>query len=201
MEQISLRNDKGTLTQNPQTIANALNDYYSTIAEDLLNTIQTGIRMQTTNASPLPNNYLSHNNPYPTMRLKYTSSNEVENNIKSIKSKDAKGCDGIPSNVLKWCAPYISSPLTYIFNKSIKTGIFPARLKYSTIIPLHKAGDKHNMSNFRPISLLIAFSKVFEKIIYNRTNVHIILNKILTKEQYGFRNNLSTENATFALIH
>jgi hypothetical protein len=137
MEQVSLRNNKGTLTQIPQTTANAFNDYSSTTADNLLNTIQTGIRMQTPNASLLPNNYLSHSNSYPIMRLKYTSTNEVENTIKSIKSKDAKGYDGIPSSVLKWCAPYISSPLTYIFNKSIKTGIFLARLKYSKIIPLH----------------------------------------------------------------
>ena len=98
------------------------------------------------------------------MRFKYTSIREVENTIKSLKSKDAMGYDKIPIKVLKWCAPYISSPLTYIFNKSIQKGIFPSRLKYSTIIPIYKAGDKHNISNFRLISLLISFSKLLKRL-------------------------------------
>ena len=58
-----------------------------------------------------------------------------------------------------------------------------------------------SLNNIRPISLLISFSKIFEKIIYNRINTHITLNNILTNNQFGFRNNLSTDNATFALLH
>jgi len=56
------------------------------------------------------------------------------------------------------------------------------------------------MSNFRPISLLISFSKILEKIIYNRINAHIILYKILAEEQYGFRDNTSTDNAVYTLL-
>ena len=189
------------MTQDPPTVANHFNDYFSTTADNLIHTIQTSTRTQSTNDSPLPDLLYSQHHSYPSMRFKYTSTSEVENTIKSLKSKDAMGYNEIPIKVLKWCAPYISSPLTYIFNKSIQKGIFPSRLKYSTIIPLYKAGDKHNISNFRPISLLISFSKIFVKIIYNRINTHITLNNILTNNQFGFRNNLSTDNATFALLH
>jgi hypothetical protein len=56
------------------------------------------------------------------------------------------------------------------------------------------------MSNFRPISLLISSSKILEKIIYNRINAHINLHKILADEQYGFRENTSTDNATYTLL-
>jgi hypothetical protein len=56
------------------------------------------------------------------------------------------------------------------------------------------------MSNFRPISLLISFSKILEKIIYNRINAHITLYKILADEQYGFRDNTSTDNAAYTLL-
>ena len=135
------------------------------------------------------------------MRFNFTSTKEVENIIKSLKPKDAKGYDEIPTKVLKWCALYISSPLTHILNKSIHKGTFPSRLKYSTIIPIYKSGDKLDMSNFRPISLLISFSKIFEKIIYSRIHSHITMNNILTKDQFGFRNSLSTDNASFTLLH
>jgi hypothetical protein len=57
------------------------------------------------------------------------------------------------------------------------------------------------MSNFRPISLLISFSKIFEKIIYTRIYDHVVLNKALTNEQYGFRSSLSTDNASYTLLH
>jgi hypothetical protein len=56
------------------------------------------------------------------------------------------------------------------------------------------------MSNFRPISLLISFSNILEKIIYNRINAHITLYKILADEQYGFRDNTSTDNAAYTLL-
>jgi hypothetical protein len=101
--------------------------------------------------------------PYPSVRFNYTSTSEVENIIKALKPKDAKGYDEIPIKVLKWCTPFISSPMTYIFNKSIQKGTFPSRLKYSTIIPIYKSGDKLDMSNFRPISILICISKILEK--------------------------------------
>jgi hypothetical protein len=69
------------------------------------------------------------------------------------------------------------------------------------MIPIYKSGDKLDMSNFRPISILICFSKIFEKIIYNRIYSHISIHNILTRDKFGFRSNLSTDNASYTLIH
>jgi hypothetical protein len=68
-----------------------------------------------------------------------------------------------PPKLLKLSSPFIISPLTHICNKSLSSGIFPDSLKYSEIKPLFKKGDKHNISNYRPISILTSFSKVLEK--------------------------------------
>jgi hypothetical protein len=81
--------------------------------------------------------------------------------------------DEVSTRILKTSAPYISSPLTYIFNKILSTGIFPDRLKFSEIKPLFKKGDKTEFSNYRPISLLTSFSKIIEKIIYKRLYRHL----------------------------
>ena len=83
----------------------------------------------------------------------------------------------------------------------LSTGIFPDRLKYAVIKPVFKKGDKQDISNYRPISLLTSFSKVVEKIIYARLHAHIVTNNILVQEQYGFRTKTSTEHAAFALIN
>jgi hypothetical protein len=79
-------------------------------------------------------------------------------------------------------------------------GIFPKRLKYSQIIPILKKGKKSEISNYRPVSLLISFPKIFEKIIFNRLHNHVNNNNILAHEQYGFRTNSSTETASYNLI-
>jgi len=71
--------------------------------------------------------------------------------------------DEISSRILKVSTPYIVPPLTYIFNKILSTGTFPDRLKYSEVRPLYKKGDKTDVSNYRPISLLISFSKIIGK--------------------------------------
>jgi len=96
---------------------------------------------------------------------------------------------------------HITSPLTYICNKSLLSGIFPFQLKFSEIKPLHKKGDRMDIKNFGPISLLTPFSKILGKVIYTRLYQHINQNNILANKKYGFRNNSSTEKASFKLIN
>jgi hypothetical protein len=90
------------------------------------------------------------------------------------------------TNILKVSAPFISSPLNYICNKSTISETFPTHLKYSIVKPLYKKGDKKN--------------KVFEKIIYERLVQHTEINNILVEEQFGFRPSTSTDKASYKLI-
>jgi Notch-like protein len=95
--------------------------------------------------------------------------------------------------------PFISSPLTHICNKSLTQGIFPDHLKYSVIRPLFKKGAKSNTSNYRPISLLTSFSKVFEKAMSIQLHKHLNNNNVLVKEQFGFRTKSSTNVAIYTI--
>jgi hypothetical protein len=81
----------------------------------------------------------------------------------------------------------------------LHAGIFPDRLKIAVVKPLHKKGDKYNMTNYRPISLLPIFSKVFEKAMPSRLSHHLYTNNILVPEQLVFRKSMSTEDAAFKL--
>jgi len=81
------------------------------------------------------------------------------------------------------------------------TGTFPDSLKYSEIKPIYKKKDKTLITNYRPISLLPLFSKIFEKFIYKRLYYHLTLNNILVKGQFGFRCNSSTEIAIYIYIN
>jgi len=103
--------------------------------------------------------------------------------------------------LLKISANYICSPLTHICNKASAAGIFPQRLTYSVVKPLFKKGDKTIPSNYRPISLLTSFSKVFEKALFNRIIKHIEKNNIPSNQQFGFRKGYATDDAIFRLTH
>jgi hypothetical protein len=127
----------------------------------------------------------------------YATTSEIDKIIKSLKTKNSYGYDEISVKILKSSAPFIISPLTYICNKSLSSGVFSERLKDAIVKPIHKKGDRSLPLNYRPISLLTSFSKIFEKLIYFRLYKYIRTNHILAKEQYGFKINSSTEEATY----
>jgi len=115
--------------------------------------------------------------------------------------KNSNDYDKISTKLLKFSSPFIHSPLTHICNKSLSLGIFPDRLKYSEIKPLFKKGDRHNISNYRPISILTSFSKVLEKAVHFQLYEHCRKHNILAGERFGFRNKLSTTDAIYKLIN
>ena len=78
---------------------------------------------------------------------------------------------------------------------------FPDRLKYATIRPLFKKGNKDDINNYRPISILTSLSKIFDKVLQTRLLKHLTDHNILFKEQYGFRTKLKTDNATYHLTN
>ena len=78
-------------------------------------------------------------------------------------------------------------------------GVFPGRLNYAIIKPLHKNDDRCEVSNYRPVSLLILFSEIFETVMQRRILKHPTNYNILSTEQYGFRLGLRTGNAAYKL--
>jgi hypothetical protein len=91
-----------------------------------------------------PTYYLSKisHNPFPNIKFNNTSIKKIERIIKSVRVNNSHGYDGITTEMLKVSAPYISSSLNYICNKSIRSGTFPSCLKYPIVKPLFKKGDR-----------------------------------------------------------
>ena len=121
---------------NPVTIANAFNTYFSSVARKLIEKLPENNHHAHTD--PLINLNSNFKTPISSLRFNYTTTHEVNSIIYSLKTKDSYGYDEISSRILKISAPYILSPLTYIFNKILSTGIFPERLKFSEVKPLFK---------------------------------------------------------------
>ena len=107
--------------------------------------------------------------------------------IQTIKPKQSRGPDGISNHLLKHIAEEISKPLATIINKSLKEGTVPKEMKIAKIIPLFKKGQKEQMSNYRPISLLNVISKILEKVVSSQVMSYFEENNLFYKHQYGFR--------------
>ena len=112
-----------------------------------------------------------------------------------LNVRKSSGFDHIPSFFVKLAGPVISEPLSVLVNYSITLGIFPEVLKVAKVIPVYKSGSRHNPTNYRPISLLSCFAKIFEKLLYKRLDIFIRTHSIIVPTQYGFRPGLSTMHA------
>jgi hypothetical protein len=98
------------------------------------------------------------------MKIKYTTPKETEKVIKLLKSKSSHGYDRIPTKILKVSTPFITFPLTYICNKSLSLGIFPSRLKFSEMKPLHKKGDRMDIRILDLSLYLHPFQRFWKKL-------------------------------------
>ena len=85
--------------------------------------------------------------------------------VKTLNIKKSCGLDAITNEMIKIAIHYICSPVTYLYNRIIKSGEYPVGWKISKVTPLFKKCDKSKPENYRPISLLLCLSKVFERII------------------------------------
>ena len=108
-----------------------------------------------------------------SMFLRRTSVGEVVSIITSAKNKTSTGVGVISNKLLKYCCSVVSFPLEILFNRCINPSYFPEQFKIAKIIPIFKGGNKDYFSNFRPISLLLAISKVFERIIFKRVYSYV----------------------------
>ena len=117
-----------------------------------------------------------------------------------MKNSRSEGVDGINISIVKACIDLIALSLSTIFNKSISTGIVPNLLQIAKVILVFKADDRCQFINYRPISILPCFSKILEKLLYNRFLNFINKNNILFDHQYGFRKNHSTSMAIIDLV-
>ena len=142
---------------NPKEIANLFCKYFTNIGPNL--------------ASKIPVSEKSHNSFLPpklvnSIFLDAANEQEIIEICSICRSGTAVGCDNISMNSIKESIDIIISPLTCIINLSIASGIVPKQLKLARVIPLFKSGEQD--TNYRPVSVVPAFAKILERVMYNR---------------------------------
>ncbi len=175
----------GSVVSDPQHIADGLNDFFVNIGPKLACNIP-----QTTNK--FSDFLTSVPAPIHSLFLSPTDDEEIADICSKIKSGTSSGHDEIKPDIVKAAVDLIKKPLCHVFNLSISSGIVPDELKVARVVPIFKSGDPTMCNNYRPISVLSVFSKIFETIIHKR--LYGFLNKLnlLHKCQFGFRKNHSS---------
>ena len=181
-----------------RAIANKFNDYFCNLANNMNssafnNNVEDGIPME-----GLPTFEFFLTNPeLSSIYLSHT--NECEINEIIAEFINGKSSD-IPIVLVKRTAHLIAAPLTKLYNKYIDSGTFPEELKIGKITPIHKKGNTELLENYRPVSTLPIFGKIFEKIIFSRLYGFLTAKHILYEKQFGFRKGYSTSHALHSSV-
>jgi hypothetical protein len=119
--------------------------------------------------------------------------------MKSLDANKGAGSDDIPNLFVKECADVLVDPLLAVFRKSLSEGVFPDLWKISRVVPIYKSGDISDVTNYRPISLLPCFGKLFEKAVYRYVYHHV--SPFLDSNQHGFVSGKSTGTSLMEFVN
>ena len=123
------------------------------------------------------------------------STTRISQLLSDINVNKACGPDNIPGIVLKHCSTSISAPLSRLFHSIYNTGIVPNEWKKANVVPIHKKGDKGDITNYRPISLTCIVAKIMERIIQDELLIRT--RYLMNEHQHGF---LANKSCTTNLI-
>ena len=183
---------QGNTITNQQQILEEFNNFFSKIGEKLASEFAT-------NDEELFKRFLSRR-VAPSIFLKPPRDNEDIVAINSLNFCKSFGHDDIPPFFLRTACCVLAPTLCYFVDNAFRLGIFPRSCKIAKIVPLFKTGKTEELTNYRPISILTCFSKIFEKLIYSRLISFFQKNSILHDSQYGFRNGMSTTHAALDVL-
>lgn len=189
---MKLINEQGQTIKDPRSVSENFNHYFTSIAEHL----KTGIRSDNTTT---PTHHTTFLGPATThsIFINPTDPTEVNKIICALKNKTTSDSKILALKTATTVTTF-NSVLTNIINSSFVTGTFPSQMKIAKVVPIHKSGPKTEVSNYRPISLLSSFSKIFEKLMHKRVSNFLEEKQLLHDMQYGFRSGRSCEHALLA---
>lgn len=176
---------------------NDVNAHFANIGKNLANTI---INRLNTTEDELVKGFKETNTPGNSLVLLPTDTAEIKRIIVSLKNSKSSGYDNTPADLYKFAVDILCEPIANICNLCMSRGVFPEALKKSIVIPIHKAGNRDSVNNYRPISLLPTLSKILEKVINKRLLEYLEKYQLLSNNQYGFRANKSTTEAIEQLV-
>ena len=128
----------------------------------------------------------------------FITMHEISLEIIGINSNKSNPIDSIPAKMIKENSSFFCSLLYNNFNNCISMCTFPSKLKLADVSPLHKKGVRMDKSNYRPVSILPAISKIYERVLC--TQMNCFTENILSKFQCGFRKGTSAQHCLIVML-
>lgn len=197
----SNRPSNTALLQNAKTpiqSLNSVNNFFAAVGDRLASTILNKINK--TEIDLVDTIKPSSITPIHSLFLTPTNDGEIVKIISSLKPGSAPGHDGLNNDLIKGAKYALASPLAYLCNLSLSSGVVPDCLKVANVIPILKSGSPTDPTNYRPISLLTSVSKIIEKIVNVRLLTFLEYGNLLADNQFGFRKGRSTEDAVAHMV-
>ena len=183
----------GEITNDTSKLPNIINNFFAKVGQNL------------TNEFPASNNhfadYLNDMDQPNSFFYEPATTAELEKEINSLPSNKSYGFYSCPIQFLKTSKHVVSEYLAKLINLSVQTGKYLTKLKIAKIILIFKEDDNTEPSNYRPISLLSIFNRLFEKIMYNRLIEFIEKHDLHSNSQYGFRKHHATHQAILDIMN
>ena len=196
----TLTNINNKKTENseiaPSKSADDFNKHFASIA-DRLRSLLPSVPFD---RSKLENFVLSRKDPEVKFRIPDIKSGFVFDSLRCLKANKARGVDKLGARFLKIASPEIAPSLTKLMNFSFSSSVFPKRWKIAKVAPLFKSGDREDLNNYRPISVLPILSKTLERHVHIHLYEYLLHNNLLYARQSGFRKNHGTETALIKIV-
>ena len=134
----------------------------------------------------------------PRFEFSPVSTNDVHKELSALNERKSSGYDSLPPNLLKLGKDALAPPITTLVNMSFQQCLFPNCLKNAEVSPVFKKDDSMNKTNFRPVSILVCFSQIFEKLYCDQ--LLNFFNKVVSKFLSAFRKGYSCETVLIKMI-
>ena len=204
--------ENGDLIKNKENISDILNDFYINIVEKttgkkplILNSASTvsadeeiDIINRKYDNHPSIRKIKENVSPFSQFSLSYSTEDTILRILLSLDISNGAGYDTLQPKIIKLAAPIIVTPLTKIINLSISVSKYPDMMNEACITLVFKKDDRLRKENYRPISILNTFSKVFERYILEQLTP--FFNVTMSQFLSTYKKNFSCQNVLLRLI-
>ena len=184
--------DNSSEIKSDDNIAHSFNKFFTEIGPKLARAISTA------------DNAVIEKDLYHFKQFNFDTidSQTVFKELINLNEHKAEGLDNIVPKLVKDSARFLAEPLTHIFNLSILQKIVPSRMKVAKVLPIYKnKGHKHSLTNYRPISILPIYSKIYEKILNVQIQSHLENESVISTSQFGFQKKKGAQDALIKFVN
>ena len=167
------------------------NDFFVSIAENIVTALPT-----------FDHDLIIDNTPAisKSFFISPITDDDISDAIHSLKNSSSVDVYGLNSKMVKHLRNDLARPLAHLFNTCISEGVFPEELKVSRVVPVFKKENVDDVNNYRPISIIPIFGKIFEAILKPKICNFLEKNNLLNPNQFGFRAGMSASGAVLRLV-